>query len=167
LQILIDAIASKRKELDVDIQKLKEEGDQGIVVTQVHPYNDTAQAFFMVSQHPRVRLRLAMTALSLHLSKWITENLNLWWCVGLVQAKDRVEKYIHPDCKTILVVTKVERIENGPLQRKFLEAQRELFNPLEISECLFYGGPDSRLGRVVNQGFRAASKKVRYITPCN
>jgi hypothetical protein len=50
--------------------------------------------------------------------------------VGVVQAKDRAEKYIQPDCKTVLVVTKVERIENQPLQRKFLKAQREFFNPI-------------------------------------
>jgi hypothetical protein len=46
----------KKEELDVEIQKLKEKGDQGIVVSQVHPDDETAQAFFMVSLvHSRVR----------------------------------------------------------------------------------------------------------------
>jgi hypothetical protein len=48
LQILIKAIGSKRKELDAEIQKLKDAGDQGIVVMQVHPDDDTAQSYFMV-----------------------------------------------------------------------------------------------------------------------
>jgi hypothetical protein len=80
--------------------------------------------------------------------------------VGVVQAKDRAEKYIQPDCKTVLVVTKVERIENQPRESSSI--------PLEISEWLFYGGPDVVLDRVMNKlDFRAAKKKVHYTVPCN
>jgi hypothetical protein len=48
LHILIRAIGSRRKELDAEIQKLKDARDQGIVVKQVHPDDDTAQSYFMV-----------------------------------------------------------------------------------------------------------------------
>jgi hypothetical protein len=47
LHILIRAIGNRRKELDAEIQKLKDVRDQGIVVKQVHP-DDTAQSYFMV-----------------------------------------------------------------------------------------------------------------------
>jgi len=78
----------------------------------------------------------------------------------VVQAKDRAEKYTQPDCKTMVVVTKVQKIENLTLQGKFLKAQKELFDPLEIPEWLFYGGSDDLLDQVVNKGFRAAHDKV-------
>jgi len=78
----------------------------------------------------------------------------------VVQAKDRAEKYTDPDCKVMVVVTKVQKIENLKLQRKFLEAHKELFDPLEIPEWLFYGGSDDLLDQVVNKGFRAAREKV-------
>ena len=48
LQILIKAVESKKKELDIEIKKLQEKGDEGISVTQVCPDDDTARAFFMV-----------------------------------------------------------------------------------------------------------------------
>lgn len=78
-----------------------------------------------------------------------------------MQAKEWVEKLsIQPDNKTALVVTKVEKIENLQLQRKFLEAQRGLFSPLEIPKWLFYGGPDDLLDQVVNKGFKAPRTQV-------
>jgi hypothetical protein len=78
-----------------------------------------------------------------------------------MQAKEWVEKLsIQPDNKTALVVTKVEKIENLQLQRKFLEAQRGLFSPLEIPKWLFYGGPDVHLEQVVNNGFKTPRKQV-------
>ncbi|KAG0617383.1 hypothetical protein M758_5G185900 [Ceratodon purpureus] len=122
LQILIKAIDSKRKELDAEIQKLKEKGDEGIVVKQVHPDDDTALSYFM--------------------------------------AKDRVEKYILPDCKTMVVVTKVQKIENLKLQAKFLNAQRDLIDPLPNPEWLFYAGSDELITTVVDKGFRAAHNKA-------
>ena len=76
-----------------------------------------------------------------------------------VQAKERVEKQsIQPDSKTALEVTKVEKIENLQLQRKFLEAQRELISPQQTSKWLFYGGPENLLYQVVNKGFRTQQK---------
>lgn len=75
-------------------------------------------------------------------------------------AKDRAEKYTDPDCKVIVVVTEVQKIENLKLQRKFLESHKELFDPLEIPEWLFYGGSDGLLDQVVNKGFRAAREKA-------
>lgn len=48
LQIRIPAIANKRKELDEEISKLKEKGNEWIVIKQVHPDDDTSQSYFMV-----------------------------------------------------------------------------------------------------------------------
>jgi hypothetical protein len=48
LHILIRANGSRRKELDAEIQKLKDVRDLGIVVKQVHPDDDTTQSYFMV-----------------------------------------------------------------------------------------------------------------------
>jgi hypothetical protein len=58
------------------------------------------------------------------------------------------------------VVTKAQKIENYNLQDKFLKAQRDLINPLEIPEWLFYGGSDELMTKIVNKGFRAAHNKV-------
>lgn len=86
--------------------------------------------------------------------------MNSGLCVR-VQAKERVEKLsIQPDSKTAIEVTKVEKIENLQLQQKFLEAQRELINPLETPKWLFYGGPDDLLDQIVNKGFNARRKQV-------
>jgi hypothetical protein len=77
-----------------------------------------------------------------------------------VQAKDRAEKYIQPDCKTMVVVTKVQKIENLRLQGEFLVAQKDLADMLETPEWLFYGGSEELLEQIVNKGFRAAHQKV-------
>ena len=42
------AIEEKQKELKVEIQKLQEKGDEGILVHECHPHGDTAEAFFLV-----------------------------------------------------------------------------------------------------------------------
>jgi hypothetical protein len=47
-QILLKAIDSKRKELDEEITKLKGKGNEGIVVKQVYPDDETTQSYFMV-----------------------------------------------------------------------------------------------------------------------
>lgn len=47
-QVLREVIARKREELDVEIQRLKKSGDEGFVVTEVHPNNETAKDFYMV-----------------------------------------------------------------------------------------------------------------------
>ena len=79
-----------------------------------------------------------------------------------MQAKERAEKYIQPDSKTMVVVTRVQKIENSTLQKKFLKAQRDLFNPLEIPQWLFYGGSDELMAMIVDKGFRAAHTKVHF-----
>jgi len=48
LQSRIEAIANKKKKLEEEIAKLNEKGNEGIVVKQVHPDDDTAQSYFMV-----------------------------------------------------------------------------------------------------------------------
>ncbi|KAG0627986.1 hypothetical protein M758_2G241900 [Ceratodon purpureus] len=122
-ELIARAIEVKQKELELEIQKLQEKANWGILVHEIHPHGDKAEAFFL--------------------------------------AKERVEKLsIQPDSKTAIEVTKVEKIENLQLQQKFLEAQRELINPLETPKWLFYGGPDDLLDQIVNKGFNARRKQV-------
>lgn len=121
-QIRMEAIVSKRRELEGEIAKLKEKGSLGISVQEVHPHDDTALSFY--------------------------------------SAKDRVEKYTQPDYKAMVVVTQVQKIDNLVLQKSFLEAQKDLFDPLEIAEWLFYGGSNDQLDQIANRGFRLTPGKA-------
>lgn len=59
------------------------------------------------------------------------------------------------------IVTKVEKIENLKLQRKFLEAQKELYSPVEVADWLFYGADNERMEQIVHIGFGTIGKKVK------
>ena len=61
------------------------------------------------------------------------------------------------------VVTKVIKVENLQLQLKFLEAQKDLLSPVEITDWLFYGPPDNLLKEIVETGFRTKWSKVRML----
>lgn len=79
-----------------------------------------------------------------------------------MQAKDRVEKYVDNHCNMMPVVTKVIKIENLQLQLKFLEAQKDLLSPVEVTDWLFYGPPEHLLIPIVKTGFQPTKRsKVR------
>ena len=60
------------------------------------------------------------------------------------------------------VVTKVIKIENLQLQLKFLQAQKDLLSPVEVTDWLFYGPPEHQLNPIVETGFRPMNRsKVR------
>lgn len=82
-----------------------------------------------------------------------------------MQAKDRVEKYVDNHCNMMPVVTGVTKIENLQLQLKFLEAQKDLLSPVEVTDWLFYGVREHLLEQIVATGFSRPRKgsKVRMI----
>lgn len=81
-----------------------------------------------------------------------------------MQAKDKVEKYVDNHCKKMPVVTGVIKIENLQLQLKFLEAQKDLLSPVEVTDWLFYGPPENLLKQIVATGFQPTKRsKVRMI----
>jgi hypothetical protein len=58
------------------------------------------------------------------------------------------------------VVTKAQKIENYNLQDKFLKAQRDLINPLEIPKWPFYGDSQELLTKIGSTGIRTAHSKI-------
>lgn len=86
--------------------------------------------------------------------------------MGLLQAKEKVEKSFPPEVKTVPVVTKIEKIKNLRLERMFLEAQKELISPQEIQKWLFYGASTDQLHDIVQNGFKVPHQQVQpYSTP--
>ena len=63
----LKTIESKQKELAEEIQRLKDMGDQGIVLRELHPHDDTAKDYYMVccDEAHRERERIFLVLLRL------------------------------------------------------------------------------------------------------
>lgn len=147
-EIQAKAREEELRKLEIEIKALGATTNAGLLLHEVHPSGDSAEDFHMV--RPLISFGLqAGIQLQSH-------------GVRLLQAKGRVEKSCHPHSNNVFVVTSVEKVENLKLQRKFLEAQKDIFSPQEIRKWLFYGGSDDRLRHFARKGFKVPGQQVQH-----
>ena len=77
------------------------------------------------------------------------------------QVKDRTEKFIQPDHKTVPFVWKVEKVTNIKLELAFLKAQKELIDPTAPTQLLFHGTSDEGVKGITHDGFRLPAGEAR------
>ena len=67
--------------------------------------------------------------------------------------EDQVKKYIQPGHKWYPVVTKIEKVTNNKLEKKWREAKIEMFDPDMRSERKFHGTSKEAIESIIKDGF--------------
>ena len=62
------AVEEKQKELEVEIQKLQEKANEGILKLEMLPHGDTAEAYFLVHSGT---IEIAMISLTVRTRSWV------------------------------------------------------------------------------------------------
>ncbi|GLJ13963.1 hypothetical protein SUGI_0223310 [Cryptomeria japonica] len=75
-----------------------------------------------------------------------------------LQVMDRTERFIQPSHGICPIVTKIEKISNLEMEIKFLESQKDLFNPNGPRQLLFHGTDDAAIKSIISKGFKLPPK---------